>query len=228
MLAIPAIISSVGSFISSCISTVGPVVARFASTIIAEIPKVLQPNLSDIVKVISNVAQFIGKVLGLINNETAEELGAKAVQCDKKPEDFDSTEKYIEYLRNEVKLDEEKMKNATEIEKIGYSAMGVTLLSKGIGEKMDVFLPTSFWIEVGKQNLKGEEVKAYIDNFKSNGLHDINLSEYLQGQLDVADNKKVYSVIEATLKQLNPELSDEDIENKIFEMKEISRNIEGR
>jgi hypothetical protein len=228
MLFIPAIVSSVTTFISSCISTVGPLVAKFASSIVAEIPKILQPNLMDVIKVISNVAQFIGKVLGLVNNETAEELGAKAAQCDRKPEEFESTEKYIEYLRNEVKLDEEKIKNASQFEKIGYSTMGVALLSKGISEKMDVFLPTSFWVEVGKQNLKGEEAKAYIDNFKSAGLQEVNLSEYLQGKLDISENKKVFSVIESTLKQLNPNLTDNDIEDKIFEMKEISRNIEGR
>ena len=44
-------------------------------------------------------------------NEDAEELGDKVMRADKKPEDFDSTNEYIEYLRNEIKSSREEIED---------------------------------------------------------------------------------------------------------------------
>ena len=50
---------------------------------------------------ISAVSTFMGLTK---KDEKQEELGAKASLSDKKPQDFDSYQAYIDYLSNDIKL----------------------------------------------------------------------------------------------------------------------------
>ena len=211
--------STVGSFISGVAGKVGSVVSSFANSLVAKLP---EPSILN--EVISAVVKVIAEKLGLIETEdTPEELGAKAVESEKNIEDFDSTKEYIEHLRNEVELDMEEFNEMGEIERLGCSAIGVSILSQGIEEEEEISIPEDFWVEVGRQDMKVDEVKAYIENFKENDLTQINLGDYLKGNLSVKENKKVYPVIRDTLEELNPELSDQDIEDKLFEMEDLVR-----
>ena len=171
------------------------------------------------IKIISAVVKGIGEALGLINNkEEVEELGAKALQAEEKPEDFDSIEEYIEYLKNEVELDQEKFNNISKEEKLTCSAIGSTILAKGISEKKGIDVSIEFLADIGKLNLKAKEVEAYIDNFKSNSL-DLNLGDYLKGNLTASENLNIRPIVLDTIKELNPTFSDKESKEKLGEMK---------
>ncbi|GAB6100658.1 hypothetical protein JCM16358_25370 [Halanaerocella petrolearia] len=214
--------SAVKNCISEVASSIGSAVSSFAKKLVVGVPEV-----AIIAEVISAVIKVIAKELGLVEEEeTPEELGAKAVESEKGLEDFSSTEEYIEHLRTEVELDMEEFNNMGEEERLACSAIGISVLSKGIEEEKEITIPEDFWVEVGKQDMKAEEVKAYIENFKDNDSVELNLGDYLKGNLSVRENKETSSVIEDTLRELNPDLSDEDIQDRIFEMKQVSREVE--
>ncbi len=212
-------ISSAVSFVGSCIGSIGSVLGDFATKFLSVVGPAI-PYLNAIlttIQIIAYILDIIGK------DDKVEELGFKATQADKKPEDFDSTKEYIDYLRNEVKLDIEKFHNLKPEQKLGSAAIGIAIVTKGISEKMQMEIPPEFLKEIGRQNFKAEEVKSLIENYKENNVKLVDLNKYLEGKLQIDDNKIHSSVIEQTLKQLNPELSDKDIADKIWEMKQKSR-----
>ncbi|MBU9712742.1 hypothetical protein [Evansella tamaricis] len=218
------IVGPVVTVITNCSSAIGTALTNLARTIVVNGPKIEM-----ILRVISAAVETLSQIFGLINkDETAEDLGAKAAESDKSAEEFQSTEDYIQYLREEVQLDAEKMKNLKPEERMAYTAIGTAILAKGIEEKAEISIPADFWVEVGKQNMKAEEVKAYIEQFKVNGFEELKLSDYLKGNLSISENKQIASIMESTLKELNSELSAEEIQEKMMEMKQISNETEGR
>ncbi|MCK8826594.1 hypothetical protein MWH25_02370 [Natroniella acetigena] len=212
-------LSKAASVVGSTVSKLGTAISSVAKTLVAKIPK---PEI--LTDIIVAVVKVIAEKLGLIEEEEqVEELGAKAMQSEKDLEDFNSAQEYIEHLRNEVELDIEKFNAMKVEERLVCSAIGVSILSKGIEEKEEVDIPADFWIEVGKQDMKAEEVEAYIKKFKEHGFSELKLSDYFKGSLSVTENKEIDSIFEETLKELNPELSDEDIADKMLEIEQTSR-----
>jgi len=215
-------VSEACSIISSAFSSIGSSLVGLATTFLRVIPMI------NTLPLIITAIKFVAEALGLLDTnkkEEVEEIGAKAFESEKKPEDFDTTKAYIEHLRKDVEFDRAKFENLSEEKKLACTAVGAAILSKGISEANGIDIPMDFWSEVGKQNMKAEEVKTYIDNFKAKNL-DLNLSAYLKGDLSVSENRQLYPVIESTLKQLNPDLSAKDIESKLFNMRQISKNAE--
>lgn len=215
--------SAICSGLSKAASTIGGFVSgslESLSKIIAKIPEI--DIIEKTIEVIGNIVKGISETLGLIDKEdTPEELGAKAFQAEEKPEDFDSVEKYIEYLKNEVELDKEKFDNMSKEEKLTCSAVGSTVLAKGISEKKGIEVSTEFLVDVAKLDLKAKEVESYIDNFKANNL-ELNLGDYLKGNLSASENIKIRPVVIDTIKELNPNLSDKEVKEKLGDMKDLS------
>ena len=126
--AIGSVVSSAINVVSSVAGSIGGALASSASSFL----KVASPYLSVVLDVISVVSQL----LGILNPEDdIEEMGAKAMEADKKPEDFDSNAEYIDYLRNDIELDKEKFENATDSERVARQAVGASIVIKGIEEK---------------------------------------------------------------------------------------------
>lgn len=217
-------VASFASTISEVAKGVAPVIVEGLKEITKVLAEIKIPEvIVTTVEIIAEVVEFIGKKLGLIDEEnTAEELGFKAQEADKKPDDFDSIEEYIEYLRDEIEIDREKFDNLKDEEKLSCSAIGSTILAKGISEKKGVELSGEFLAEVAKQKMKGEEVDKYIDNFKKNGLKMDLMKDYLRCELSPEEDKKVGTIFKETIKQLNPDFTQSDIEEKIDKMTEIS------
>ncbi len=215
-------ISVVSSFISASVSAVGSAIGTFARTLIAEFPKL--ETWKTVLECIVKAVEWIADLLGVkTEKEDAEEIGLRAQESDKKLEDFDSVQEYIDYLRNEVKIDKEKMQNMKPEERIANVVIGSAILTKGIEEKLQYSIPADFLIEVGKQKMTGAEVKDFIDNFKASGLS-LDLSSFLKGKLSESEHGKVQSVIEQTLQKQNPGISQEALDEKISEMMQISRD----
>ena len=227
-------ISSVGSAICSGISSVCSAVggalftgsggiAALATAIIG--PVVASPEVALIMVAIQAVASIvcaIAESVGLKDkNETPEELGMKAQKAEKKPEDFDSTQKYIEYLRNEVELDKKQIEKLSQEEKAGYAAVGTSLYIKGIEEQYGIKAPGEFWRTAADLELGSEDVKKYMETFKEHGIKDMaDMNDYLKGFAPASgvQPRQVSDCIIEGLKKIYPEMGEEGLYEKLNEM----------
>lgn len=220
-------VSRIGGAICSGISSIGNKIGGFVGKIIETTAGIftkleLEGCLKEVIELIVDIVVTIGEALGIIKeDETPEEIAIKAEQSDKKPEDFDSINDYIKYLREEIEIDKEKIGKLREEDKLAYQAAGSMIIAKGISESKGIEVTPEFLIEAAKQKMSAREVEVYIDNFKKNNM-DLNLTDYLKCEMNKDDIDKTDDIMRKTLKELYPELSDEEIKEKIEEMSEIS------
>ncbi|MDO5517064.1 MAG: hypothetical protein Q4F66_05875 [Clostridium sp.] len=227
--AISAVGSAISSSISSLCSGIGGAlfsgtggVATIAKAFIAPVIGLGLPEILLAVQAVGAIISVVAEILGLKKEEESpEELGMKAEQADKKPEDFESTQAYIEYLRKEVQVDKDKLENLTDAEKIGYGAVGSALYAKGIEEKYGMQMSGDFWTTVSQMKMSGQEVKTYIDNFKMHDITDMkDMTDYIKG-VPLADGKdrgNISSAMIESLREINPGMSDEILEEKLLDM----------
>ena len=81
------------------------------------IPGIGIPELLTVIQIVAEVAKLLGVNKG---EDSPEELGMKAEIADKKPEDFDSISEYIDYLNEQVSLEEGASENLSPEEKAKY------------------------------------------------------------------------------------------------------------
>ena len=186
------VLDAVCSFISEVVSSIGPVIAGFAKEAFNLLSHISIPGLN-IFSIISITAKIIHEViecLGIKSEDDPEILGAKAEQSDKCLEDFDNNvEKYIQYLRDEVKLDKERFERFTPEEKLGCKAVGMVLETKAIEEKIGDIrispecLATITKIQSAGININAKDLVEIITALKSAGITNLNdVSELLEGK----------------------------------------------
>lgn len=218
---IGAAIGAIGTAISTAVATVGPAVAAFATKVAAKLPAILETAKS-VVSVISGVVSTVASVKGIIEqDERVDEIGAKMMQDGtraKMPEE--STEDYLNYLRNEVKLDNEKYAAMTESEKLACEVVGTSVVAKVMEEKSGVELTPDFVMAISKANLDAKTVEKLIDSFERNKIASTEkVTEYLSNELDESEVGKVGGAIKEAISEANPEMSAEDIQKEISDMK---------
>lgn len=227
--AISSFVSSVGSAISSTCSAIGGAlftgargIGALATGLVGSIVAVTLPEICIAIQVIGTIVSVIAEALGLKDKEeTPEELGMKAEEAEKKPEDFESTEAYVEYLRKEVEVDKEKLNNLKDEDKIKYAAIGSSLYIKAIEEKYDMKMPAEFWTTVADLKMDGNQVKEYINSFKKHNIEDMSdMIGYIKNDLqDGKDKGKISEAMIDALKEINPELSENDLYDKLNNLK---------
>ena len=215
--AIGGFFSGVCSAISSAFSSLGSSLTTFATKIV----ELAGPLLETVGKIASMVAKFLGLTEEL---EDPIELGLRAEASDKKPEDFDSYKDYINYIKNEVKIDEEKLKNASDIDKAKYSAIGSGILIKGIEDKKGMDIGADVFVALAKIGMEtldkmggARGVDAILDTFKDGKLSEF--AKYVSGDLNsVKDKIMVSDKLTETFKNLNPEMDIKDIQKEVMDM----------
>jgi hypothetical protein len=215
-------VSGVCNVVCSVVSTIGSAVKDLATGLITAVKEL------PLFQAISKLITFIGKRFGVFKpDENVEDIGAMAMESDKKPEDFDSTEDYIQHLRENVEFDKEKFEGYSNEKKLACKAIGASIATKGVAEKIGNNLSPirlmGFWIEAEKQKFSDEEVGSLIDNFKKDNL-DFQLSDYLKGNLKVDESKSYLNSIASALRESNPDIKDDEILDRISKMKNNSRN----
>ncbi|WP_245823915.1 hypothetical protein [Photobacterium proteolyticum] len=207
-----SIVSGACSAISSAMSKVGGFVADTATSI-AKLGVELATKVGEAIKA-------VGISLGIIKpGENLEELGEKAMLSDKKAEDFDSINEYINHLRNEVTLDKEKFNSLDEKELLARSAIGASITLKGINEKLDTVVTTEFMAEVAKQQLTAEEIIGTIKVYKEKELNISDYELYLNDELSIDESDKHSDALVSAYQKLEPELTFEQIEDKVMGLK---------
>ena len=214
-------LSAVGSFISGAISVVSSAIGSLGGALSGAVSNFLKIAGSHL-NVAIQIIQIVSLLLNILNqNDNIEELGAKAIESDKKPEDFDSNAEYIDYLKNEVTLDHEKFEKASDIEKMARGAIGATIVVKGVEEKKGFDIPIETWIAMSKLDLKGTDKEKAIEldnilNTFNSKLEDF--VKYTEGKLDIDNELNVKSKLKDMYSQLEPNMSSDNIEKKIMKM----------
>jgi len=215
-----SVCSSVGDFFSgardivcSAAASLGPILTTATSTLL----KVAGPYLN----AISTIVQLVGILFDVISaKENPEELGAKAMQADKQPENFNSNAEYIDYLRNEVKLDQAKFDNPSAEDKDARTAVGVSIIAKGIQETKGFDIPIEAWVALARVGLDKEsnlgEINTILDTFKGEKLE--SFSDYTKGSLDAKKELEVGNTLVDMYHNLEPDLSKEEIELRVMKM----------
>lgn len=237
--AIRSACSAVCSFIGSACSAVGGALKSIGTAAsnfverLTTIGETVFPKLSlpEIIQTIGTVISKIAEFLGLKEPEKdePEDLGMKAEQADKKPEDFDSTEAYINYLHNEIKVDETKKKELTPEQKAAYSAIGSTLYLNAAKEKLGVDdISPEILVDAAKLKMDAGEIVEYVKHMKDAGFKDQKaMSDYLHGKAESVETAgKVRDTMAEAMKEINPEMSDDDIADKISDMRSDLRKDE--
>ena len=146
-------------------NTLGNDINKILDKIIKILDK-LSPELINAVKdLISSIAEF----LGLKNkDEKLEDIGLKEEKSNKKSEDFNSKEEYMNYLKNEVKLDSsDKEKLNNEGLKEIYFNKGLELGIGAINEKLGTNLSLEDVIKLAKAGVENpKDFITILDTFK--------------------------------------------------------------
>lgn len=218
---ISGILLAVGGFISSIATTVGPVIASAATALATKLPMTaigIKLAMDTISTVISKTAEMLGIAPA---EENHEELGAKAMQEDIKPrEEFESTQEYLDYLRKDVELDKEKYTKMSEEEKISCRVLGTTMVSKSIEEKAGVEISPDFLITIYKAKLGCEQVEKFINVFADHGITSMDeMAKYITNELPEERVPEIGEIIETSVKELSPSLSNDEIMQEVVNMK---------
>ncbi|MFP3423430.1 hypothetical protein [Pseudoalteromonas sp. SIMBA_162] len=204
-----SVVSSACSFISSVASSIGNSVVKSATSI-ASLGVSLAAKVTDAIR-------SVGVSLGIIRPEdNLEELGEKAILSDKKPEDFDSINEYINHLNNNVAFDKDKFDRLDEKELLARSSIGASITLKGINEKLDSVVTPEFMATVASQELETKEIVSTIKAYKENDLKLEDYDLYLNDELTLDETTKHSSALVEAYQKLEPELSIEEIENKVM------------
>lgn len=199
--------SAIGSVCSAVCSAVSSVCSSIGGAImggIGSLAPVISPWLSVAVAVISVLAEIFTEKP---KEEKPEELGMKAEQADKKPEDFDSINEYIEYLRQEIKVDAAKLENLSEEERMKYQAVGLGLYVKNIEEKQGMKLDPAFLKVVPEMINLGytaQDIGNLMQSMKKNGVNDMKMyPEFMKGELlpGTPERKQVFTSVKDMVEQ---------------------------
>lgn len=199
--------SAIGSVCSAVCSAVSSVCSSIGGAImggIGSLAPVISPWLSVAVAVISVLAEIFTEKP---KEEKPEELGMKAEQADKKPVNFDSINDYIEYLRQEIKVDAAKLENLSEEERMKYQAVGLGLYVKNIEEKQGMKLDPAFLKVVPEMiNLgyNAQDIGNLMQSMKKNGVNDMKMyPEFMKGELlpGTPERKQVFTSVKDMVEQ---------------------------
>lgn len=143
------------------------------SGVLDKILKILSKITPELIKEVTSLISSVAELLGLKDeNDSSEELGLKSEIANKGLEDFDSREEYINYLKDDVELDEydrEKLNNESLKEK--YSAKGLDIEMGAINEKMGVKLGLEDYVMMAKAGInKVQDFMTIVDTFKEKGV----------------------------------------------------------
>lgn len=217
-------ISSICGAIGSRLGGVLSGITHFAESIIARQP-ILFPRIS-----LGEVFELVGKVIGAVaealglkqpEKDEPDELGMKAEQCDRAPEDFESKAAYIKYLQEQIHVDTEKKKKLSPEMQAAYTAIGSKLYLDAAREKLGVVdISPEILLDAAKLKMDAAEIITYIKSLKVAGFStQKEMSDYLHGESLSADVVgRVQNAMISGIRELNPEMTDEDIAAKILKM----------
>ena len=196
-------------------NTLGNDINKILDKIIKILDK-LSPELINAVKdLISSIAEF----LGLKNkDEKLEDIGLKEEKSNKKSEDFNSKEEYMNYLKNEVKLDSsDKEKLNNEGLKEIYFNKGLELGIGAINEKLGTNLSLEDVIKLAKAGVENpKDFIIILDTFKEKEVEP-KISDAIDKKTTIKKKVKVIGTLKERVSKIE---NSKEIWNKLDNMLE--------
>lgn len=222
------LLAGLGSIVSGVCSVIGSAIGGTIGSLTGKIGELLTVVLDPykVIEIACKIIKTIAESLGLIEKEEmVEEIGAKASQPNtKRSDEFENTEEYIKYLREDVEIDKKRYEGLSKEEKLACKVAGTVIVVKGVEEKTGMKLPPEFLVDMTKLNLKHDELNTYIQSFKTHGISDMKvMTDYLSGKCEYNKVDTASRAIVNGLMSLNPQMSLEDVQDKLVEMKEAAR-----
>ena len=181
-----AILTAIGSFIGSIATTIGPTIAAFAKSAVGIITKL---KLTDTIPLVANVIHIVADVLKIKTDDNSEMLGARAMESQKSLDDFNSAEAYINYLKDNISIDKEKIREFSEEKRMACNAVGMTIETKAIEEKFgNLVISPECLATLSKLIARGIEINpielvGIIKTLKAQGITNLNdVVEFLEGK----------------------------------------------
>ena len=218
-------ISTVGSFVSGALSTVGSFLSNTAGSILSGIGKCIPVirEISIAVQIVAHAVKVIGEIFKEVFQKEVdmEEIGAKIRQDGTRPQmEGETAEEYLNYLTNDVELDKEKHEKTSIEDKLVNMATGLSLVSDSLNEKLGVNITGEFLMTIGKLKLEHDFVDHLIKNFALQDLKNTDrFVSYLKNDLVDTEKTQMANIVKTTLLDVDSNLSEREIQNKIYDMK---------
>ncbi|BDR21443.1 hypothetical protein J4H72_20080 [Vibrio alginolyticus] len=211
MIVPPTLIPSIITTITKIASSIGPMIAKYAPMVIEVVGKNL-PKVVNTVEAISLVADVLKP------NERADELGAKAMAAEKTPEDFEQINDYIDYLRNDVIIDEENL-STDAVDVITRQAVGVAIAVKGMEQALEADVSIPFLNAISELDIDPTVVIALVKSYESSGLNSDDVQKYLGNSLSIEDTHRHSNVFVNAYQTANPTMSVEEAEDAVMDLR---------
>ncbi|HCG8277804.1 TPA: hypothetical protein NJ523_002143 [Vibrio parahaemolyticus] len=211
MIVPPTLIPSIITAITKIASTVGPMIAKYAPIVIETVGKNL-PKVINTVEAISLAADVLKP------NERADELGAKAIAAEKKPEDFEQINDYIDYLRNDVEIDVENL-STDSVDVITRQAVGMAIATKGIEKALEADVSIPFLNAISNLDIDPKVAIALVKSYEASGLNADDVQKYLDYSLSIEETHMHSNAFVDAYQTANPSMSTEEVEDAVMELR---------
>jgi phage-related minor tail protein len=214
---VKSVVSKAVSVVSSSVSTIGRVVGAVAKEFLGIANNDME-KFNRVVEAIENIAKS-PRVIIIRENDSVEDIGDRAMRADKKVDEFDSVNEYINYLREKIKATpKEELEMLPPEERLARRAVGSALLSKAISEKKSLEIPVEFWNEAVRLGLSAKEIDKFLDKFKKAGIEPKDFLKYLKRELSIKEESKLDNALIEAYKELEPDADIKAIEEKVVRM----------
>lgn len=204
----PTLLPSMIAAITKVATTVGPMIAKYAPIVIKTLGENL-PKMIQLVEAMSLAANVLKP------NDKVEELGAKAMVADKKPEDFDQINDYINYLRNDVDVDE-AMLSQDPIDKTVRQAIGTSIALKALGNELNTDISLSFLSKVSELGIESKVILEIIKSYAKSGLNPTDVEAYIDGNLTLDESDKHSDVIAEAYQKAHPSMTSQEVDQAVM------------
>jgi hypothetical protein len=205
---VPTIIPAIISAISKVAVSVGPMIAKYAPIVM----KVIGENLPKVIKVVEEISTATDL---LKPNEKIEEFGAKAISSNKTPEDFEHMNDYVDYLRNNVKVDESKLSN-NPIDVSVRQVVGIAIVLKGLNKELGTEISLPFLNKVSELGVESKVILEIIKAYSGSELNPDEIEAYIDGKLTLDKTKQHSDNLLTAYQTTYPSMTAQEAEQAVM------------
>ena len=177
------------------------------SKIFAEIVNsgVLKPNITfaNISKMLFSGIAALGNLCKIVAGvDDVVVLGAKASQAGvKTASDFSNTNDYVNYLKNEVSLDEDALNKIDDKTRIMYGIVGGSIVLQSVSEKLSAVIPVVLLLATSEAGVKGKILCDLVKAFVDKGIPNMHLVvDYLSNKvMEETKHIQIYEILNNNL-----------------------------
>lgn len=207
----PTTIPTLISTVTTLAKTIGPAIVKYAPIVIETAAK----NLPLIIRTV----EAVGVIANITRpTDNVNEIGAKAMQADKKPENFDAINEYIDYLRNDVIVDVSKLSNAP-VDVMARQAIGTSVILQGLSSKLGTEVSWAFVSKAAQMGIESSVIWQVLKTYSDNGLNADEFTQFMDDELSIVQaDKHCEALVKAHL-ELDPTMSIEQAEDAVLAMR---------